>query len=450
MTSKDLINQQIAPVSHIGRVFDAISRLSKKTEKEALLKQHTSPLMNLILSDTYGGAKYYIKKYSIDESKEGRLNIDDNYNVFNDLLQNLSSRKLTGNEAINQVVMVMEMFVSADRPWLARILDGNLKIGVGNKFSQDSSVTKKYPCALANVLEKAKGIDILDGTWFVSQKLDGCRCHAHVDCDAKTVKFISRQGKEFTTLDKLAPEVLTFMSNQNLKGKWVLDGELCIVHDDGSEDFYALMKEIRKKNHTIENPRYKVFDIITADVFWEVSAKTVLSPEFSIRNMLLNTLARDYNGSMIDVIEQQRLTCQDDLDLWMKRREEGNWEGLMVRKDTYYVGARTNFLLKIKPFADAEYVIKDIVAGDMTYNTDHGSEVVRGVSALLIEHKGNEVRVGSGMTRAQRELWYANPNLIVGKTATIKYFSESQDTKTGAWSLRFPTLKYVYEDGRTV
>lgn len=32
----------------------------------------------------------------------------------------------------------------------------------------------KYPCALANVLEKAKNVDILDGTWLVSRKLDGC------------------------------------------------------------------------------------------------------------------------------------------------------------------------------------------------------------------------------------------------------------------------------------
>lgn len=106
------------------------------------------------------------------------------------------------------------------------------------------------------------------------------RCHAHVDLDNPTVDFISRQGKKFTTLDKLKPAVLNFMSDieLGLKGKWVLDGEVCIMNGD-KEDFQGLMSLVRRKDYTIENPRYKVFDILTEDEFYGRKE----SPNFSAK-----------------------------------------------------------------------------------------------------------------------------------------------------------------------
>ena len=42
-----------------------------------------------------------------------------------------------------------------------------------------------------------------------------------------------------------------------------------------------------------------------------------------------------------------------------------------------------------------------------------------------------------------------NPNLIIGKTITVQYFEESKNQQ-GELSLRFPTVKHVYENGRNV
>lgn len=53
------------------------------------------------------------------------------------------------------------------------------------------------------------------------------------------------------------------------------------------------------------------------------------------------------------------------------------------------------------------------------------------------------------MTKDQRKEWYSHPTEIVGKTICVKYFQESKD-KEGNLSLRFPTLKYVYEGQREV
>jgi ATP-dependent DNA ligase len=42
----------------------------------------------------------------------------------------------------------------------------------------------------------------------------------------------------------------------------VFDGEVCIVDENGVEDFQGIMKEIKRKDHTIKNPKYKVFDYL--------------------------------------------------------------------------------------------------------------------------------------------------------------------------------------------
>lgn len=283
--------------------------------------------------------------------------------------------------------------------------------------------------------------------FFVNGMLKhNCRCHAHIDIDNDTVEFFSRQGKKFTTLDNLKQPVLDFIKGNRdlgLTGKWVLDGEVCIMNGN-EEDFQGLMSVIRRKEYTIENPKYKVFDLLTEDEFWG----RIKSPNFSARYDMLRALNECFADPHVDVLVQERIETSDDLNRWQEYRRLNGWEGVMVRKDVPYEGKRTNNLLKIKPFQDAEYVVTGIIEGDLTYNTPSGSETIHGVSALTIEHKGNVVKVGSGITKDQRMAWVADPNLIIGKTITVQYFEETQDKRTGEFSLRFPVLKYVYEEGR--
>ena len=69
------------------------------------------------------------------------------------------------------------------------------------------------------------------------------------------------------------------------------------------------------------------------------------------------------------------------------------------------------------------------------------------LSNIIIEHKGNTVGVGSGFTIEERKLFFNNPEDIVGKTVTIQYFEESKN-KDGDYSLRFPVVKHIYQNGR--
>jgi DNA ligase-1 len=124
---------------------------------------------------------------------------------------------------------------------------------------------------------------------------------------------------------------------------------------------------------------------------------------------------------------------------------DGNWEGFMLRKDVVYEGKRTKNLLKVKTFHDAEYTVTGVDYGPMSV-VRNGKEVQETMlSQVWINHKGHEVKVGSGFNQEQR-IKYMTEN-IIGKTITVQYFEETKNDKGGI-SLRFPTVKHIYENER--
>lgn len=433
-------------MSKIFHTLLEIQNTAGTNAKKEILKNNMSPTLRMIFEDTYGPQKYYIKKF-VPDGEYGDLSIDTDYGTFHCALFDLVTRKVTGDAAERLLQKTVALYDYESQEILYKIIDRNLKIGISldNFLDVIGEKSTKFEVALAENLNKAKGVDPIDGTYFVSRKLDGVRCICFVNKrpDYIAVRFLSRQGKIFTTLDNLAAPVSYFMGSVP-DGNWVLDGEVCMMDAAGNESFNGLMKEVTRKDHTIENPLYNVFDILTLDEF---EGKVVSRP-FNERVDMLWRL-RDYNNSAIYVIHQELVTSQDVLDRWVDTAKANGWEGCMLRKDVPYKRGRSKDLLKIKGMQDAEYIVTGIIEGTATYN-EGGAKEYPVVAALTIEHKGNTVKVGSGLSKEQRIGWLQNPNEIIGKTVTIQYFEETQDSKTKAYSLRFPVLKHVYEDGRNI
>jgi DNA ligase-1 len=129
--------------------------------------------------------------------------------------------------------------------------------------------------------------------------------------------------------------------------------------------------------------------------------------------------------------------------------KENGWEGLMLRKDAPYQGKRSNDVLKVKQFYDAEYIVVDVENAVNRVIVD-GKEVEEMMMRnVVIEHKGNRVQVGSGFSHEQKRFYFENPNEILGKQITVQYFEETKN-QNGGISLRFPTVKAIYENGRDV
>ena len=131
----------------------------------------------------------------------------------------------------------------------------------------------------------------------------------------------------------------------------------------------------------------------------------------------------------------------------LDQAQDQGWEGIMIRNDVSYEGKRTKNLLKVKKMHDHEYRVKRIETGPFrVIDQETGLEkTVNTMTNVVIEHRGNEVSVGSGFTLAERGHYYTNPDDIVGHQITVQYFEETQD-KEGNYSLRFPVVKFVFDE----
>jgi DNA ligase-1 len=439
----------------IFNLFKEIESTPKSSVKKKILSENLNQNIKIIFDDTYNtNRQYYIKKLELSNNNNNKINqfgeltIDDNYNIFHEGLNKLNNREITGNDASIYIADIINKYNNEDQSILLKILKRNLKIGLSYDSFLDiiGERKSKFEVALAENLNKVKNVNPIDGTYFISRKLDGVRCicyvNKYIDNNGNKnfdIKFISRQNKEFTTLSNLIEPIKKLMNNININ-EWILDGEICMMDDDGNENFSNLMKEITRKNHTIKNPKYNIFDMMLQTEFDGISK----SANFSDRLTFMNNLEQQ---PQVKILEQERVTSQEILDKWINMSKENNWEGCMLRKDVPYKSGRSKDLLKIKDMQDSEYIIKDVITGKMTFN-ENGNKEFDVVTALVIEHKGNIVNVGSGLSKEQRLLWFNHPEKIIGKQVTIQYFEETQDSKTKEFSLRFPVLKYVYEENR--
>jgi len=360
------------------------------------------------------------------------------YTSLFDLLEDLNSRVISGHEAIqclNRFVSDNESF--EDLIW--RIIDRNLKTR-----STTTAINKIIPnlipifeVALAHpyTAGDSKRLPIHLG-WFCSRKLDGVRCITVIDGNGD-ITFYSRKGNPFTTLFKIEEQIKQ-LGLRNM----VLDGEMCVVDENGNENFTTIVSEIKRKRHTVSNPQYLLFDILSLVDFQNKSSKSI----FSVRYQMLKDLIKK-SYTRLKVVEQTRVESLEHLKQLQEQSTTLGWEGLMLRKDTTYKGKRSWDIMKVKTFQDAEYVVIG-TENSVSRVIENGEEVEElMLKCVTINHKGSVVEVGSGWSLAQRRHYFLHPEEIIGKEITVQYFEETTN-QNGGHSLRFPVFKAVYEGKR--
>ncbi|KAI7874891.1 DNA ligase/mRNA capping enzyme [Lichtheimia hyalospora FSU 10163] len=355
------------------------------------------------------------------------------------LLDALASRQLTGNAALEAAASYYLSYchTNSQRQIFCRVLDRNLKMGVSTKTMQqilrrDDDQFRFPSVALAHhVPSPLHPLD--NGEWYASRKLDGVRCIALVNHD--DIRFYSRTGRRFETLQKVEQAIRQRQKKNG--GSFVLDGEIC-VYDKHMEDFISVMKQIRTKQ-PMDHPVYEVFDLVDTKGFM----KGVDPTPFTQRQHTLESWV-GHSQPHLRMVPQTRITSKTMLEQMKNKAASHGWEGLVLRRDTGYQGKRSRDMIKIKEWKDQEYIVKSIETGRMRMpDTGEDKEVM---TSVVIEHKGTAVSVGSGFTLQQRMRFLQNPDLIIGKPITVQYFAESIG-ENGQVSLRFPTVKMVYEQG---
>ena len=402
----------------------------KKTIINAYGKQHFIKNALVYAYDPY--KKYYVTSKTCKKNKE-LCDMNKIHDSIFHLLNDLNDRVYTGHDAIAMVNSFVLQYPEYE-DLIFSIIDRNMELrasaSVINKVIPGLIPT--FDVALATKYE-SKFCDFDNEEWLASRKLDGVRCIIRKEGDKVTA--YSRQGNEFTTLQKVLDDV------KLMPGDFVLDGEICLMDENGNEDFQGIMKQIKRKDHTIANPKYIIFDYLTLEEFDTKEGDTKLS----------DRLARLYGGqtktNTISFLAQDLVQDETNLGYKIEEAQRLGYEGIMLRKDVGYEGKRSKNLLKCKKFFDAEYEVLDVDFDTHRIIRDGKEVKEKMLSQVWIEHKGYRVAVGSGWNQAQR-LQYVDGS-IVGKTITVQYFEETKNQEGGI-SLRFPTVKHVYENGRTV
>jgi DNA ligase-1 len=426
-----------------GMVRDLRATSSTKDKEGIILDYcgHSSPAASFtkkILLYTY----HPLWQYNItsDNLKKKNSLRGKAYKNFFDLLDDLKSRKITGHDAIGAVNSFIENHADYEE-LIYCIIDKDLKTRAGDKIINKAipDHIPEFSVALADKYDP-NIVNWKDG-WYVSTKLDGCRLICVVDYNGDST-FYSRTGKSFETLDIVAGGIKSLgVSNV------VFDGELCLIDDEGREDFQGIMKQIKKKDHTIPNPSYKIFDMISHDEFYSKKGET--SKPYSVRYNNLCEVMKKNSCACLSSLHQELIKDDEHFAEWTKKSQDLNWEGLILRADEPYKGKRSKDLLKYKSFFDDEYEVVDVEFGPFRYVKDGAECEETMLSCVMIKHKGYTVRVGSGFTIEQRQDFYKHPKKILGKIATVQFFSESQN-QDGQLSLRFPTFKILHGEARTV
>jgi len=407
---------------------------SSSTDKVQIIKE-ASPFVHKALEYTYNPFKqFYVTSKTC--KKNPHLFGGDAIDCF-EILDKLMNREVTGHDAIKLVNTYANL--KGYKDLIYKIIDKNLDIRAGDKVINKAipNLIPTFSVALAK--EYDGKCDWQNDTWWASRKLDGVRCLAVVNYEGECTLY-SRMGKELTTLNKVKEAIeATGIINT------VFDGEICLIDENGNEDFQGVMKQLRRKDHQIENPAYMIFDMIHKPNFDNQKGGPILSERLAALRGFLT--GRYITTNILRYTDQFQITDGRHFDKWGQIATDNNWEGFMIRKDVSYEGKRTKNLLKVKKFYDAEYKVIDFDVDDHEVVRDGKSETIKMLSQVWIEHKGFKVKVGSGWSQDQR-LKYMDGS-IVGKIITVQYFEETKNDKGGI-SLRFPTVKIVHGEKREV
>ena len=431
-------------MTELQNFVDDMRATSSSTDKIAIISR-SSAFIHKVLEYTYNPFKQYYTTSKTCKKNSDKCYYDGRDLYPFELLDSLSDRKFTGHEAIALVNGWVAN--TAYGELLYRIIDKNLDIRAGDKVI-NKAVPGLIPTFSVALAQEYKGKCDWNDSWYASRKLDGVRCLAVTDFEGKCTLY-SRMGKELTTLNKVKDAIeATNIINT------VFDGEICLVDENGDEDFQGIMKQLRRKDHQIINPAYMLFDMIHKPDFDKQKGDLVLSERLrTLRGWCPEmNYDRDDNGELIHLnilrnTEQIIINGDDHLETWNTIAEANNWEGVMLRKNVGYEGKRTKNLLKVKKFHDDEYVVVDYDCDEHEVVRDGKSVTMNMLAQVWIEHKGHRVKVGSGWSQEQR-LQYMDGS-IVGKTITVQYFEETHNDKGGI-SLRFPTVKIVHGNKREV
>ena len=441
-------------------IFKEIKAVSSKKSKEDIIKKYKdnelfAKTLKFVYDDfiTTGISTKKINA-NIKDNEFMVLNTGFKYNYENllDWVREHNTGKL---DTVYMLQTYINQFEDEEtKQFLKDVFTKKLKVGITaktiNKVLGEGFI-EEFGCQLAypyhKYLNKLEGSEII-----VTQKLDGHRSICIVKNGKAT--FYTRKGLVVNGLDIQGHEAEKLVE-RGFGGKdYVLDGELLAYNADRLEtkDLFRLTTSILRSDSADKSSvLFNVFDClpyeefttgISKDPFWKrkedlVNAYYAIHPLKSVKSTEIEPLAQHLR--IVENIYEDTYHPNVILSLQEEYVDALGWEGLMINlSDGLYQTKRTSDILKVKEFFNADVLVKDVFEGT--------GELSGTLGGVIIDYKGNDVKVGSGFTLKERNTYWANPNKIIGKVVDVQYFEETNNQNDNNISLRFPTIKSIRLD----
>lgn len=368
-----------------------------------------------------------------EKSGDGRGLSWDN---FKKLADALSTRRLTGNDALTAINQYrLQATEEQWNSWYRRILIKDLRCGVSEK-TINKVVEKKYAkdyvipvfsCQLAH--DSANHESKVTGEKLIEVKLDGVRVIAIV-YPTGAVSLFSRNGKSldnFPLVEQQLGKHARFFAEPV-----ILDGEIM------SASFQDLMKQVhRKSDAKADDAVLNLFDIITLREFQAgLGEHRQIDRSYSLAAWY-NQFADHMPNVTIVGQELVNLSTPGGQARFKQINQEavdGGYEGIMIKDPSaVYECKRSVSWLKLKPFIEVTLEVRDVEEGTGRNEGRLGALVCEGVD----DDKEICVNVGSGFTDGDRAGYWSARDRLVGQLVEVRADAVTQN-QDGTYSLRFP------------
>lgn len=428
-----------------------------RLHKEDVLKQaHEAAILGSENANTFlCGFKACYNPYETFGVKQipdsvGITGAENPWEEFFDLLQELSDRRRTGNDAREAIQEMSYRFDSDEwNLFLAPILRRDMRCGIST--TTFNKVVKKthyeipvFSCQLAT---NSEGRPEMKGIKRLEPKLDGVRVLMAVgfpDYGGINIVCYSRNGKIFENFKHIEEQIENYADHLRnavgvKNGGFVLDGEVV------GNSFQELMRQARRKEDVQNDDSvFHIFDVIPIEDFLRGHWNAQLSKRLAILEKMQPTIDKMANVELLPHIQVDLDTeeGQQTLHKYAQDMVAAGYEGIMIKDlDAPYECARSKSWLKWKPTITVDLEVigieqgtgrnKDRLGALVCSGNDHGKDIT--------------VNAGSGFSDKERKQLWEDRNTIFGRTVEIMADAITQN-QDGTYSLRFPRFVRFRDD----
>ena len=386
----------------------------------------------------------------------GIIDAENPWDEFNELMVQLSQRRLTGHAARDAIQELAERFDSVEwNTFLAPVLRRDLRAGISDKTI--NKICKKtdyeipiFGCQLAT---NSEGRPEMKNTKRLEPKLDGVRALFTVipsDSGETTVICFSRNGKVFENFVHIEKQIHDNWVNmvrackgvdqgRGLTDGFVLDGEVI------GNTFQELMRQARRKTGVqADDSVLNIFDIIPLQDFRRGYWNAQLSKRINLLEAMRPVIDTMPNVELLPhiMVDLDTSAGKDQLERYAKDQVNLGFEGIMIKDvGAPYECKRSTSWMKWKPTITVDLEVIGVEEGTGRNEGRLGALVCQGQD----DGKFITVNVGSGFSDGDRDNYWADSNHIIGRTAEIlcDVITQNQD---GTYSLRFPRFVRFRDD----